>query len=165
LTSPDPLFRSFFMAGFECSTHRNMSRRRLDMIAATHHDMMAYEDYAQLGEHGIRTARDGVRWNLIETSPGQYDWSSVLPMIRAGERAGCQVIWDLCHYGWPDDLDVFSPAFVDRFAPMRRPSRGCTGRRRAARPSSARSTRSPSSPSPAATWSAAPRTPRAAAWT
>ncbi len=116
MTSPDPLFRSFFMAGFECSTHRNMSRRRLDMIAATHHDMMAYEDYAQLGEHGIRTARDGVRWNLIETAPGQYDWSSVLPMIRAGERAGCQVIWDLCHYGWPDDLDVFSPAFVDRFA-------------------------------------------------
>ena len=27
-----------------------------------------------------------------------------------------QVIWDLCHYGWPDDLDVFSPSFVDRFA-------------------------------------------------
>jgi hypothetical protein len=26
------------------------------------------------------------------------------------------VIWDLCHYGWPDDLDIFAPAFVDRFA-------------------------------------------------
>ncbi|HEX8984446.1 MAG TPA: hypothetical protein VF767_03410, partial [Bryobacteraceae bacterium] len=23
---------------------------------------------------------------------------------------------DLCHYGWPDDLDIFSAAFVDRFA-------------------------------------------------
>jgi hypothetical protein len=113
---PNPLFRSFFLAGFECSTHRNMSRRRLDMIAATHHDMMAFEDYSQLGEHGIRTARDGVRWHLVETSPGRYDWSSVLPMLRAAERAGTQVIWDLCHYGWPDDLDVFSPAFVDRFA-------------------------------------------------
>jgi hypothetical protein len=27
-----------------------------------------------------------------------------------------QVIWTLCHYGWPDDLDVFSAAWVDRFA-------------------------------------------------
>jgi hypothetical protein len=26
------------------------------------------------------------------------------------------VIWDLCHYGWPDDLEFFSGAFVDRFA-------------------------------------------------
>ena len=116
MTPYAPLFRSFFLGGFECSTHRNMSRRRLDMIAATRHDTMAYEDYSQLGEHGIRTARDGVRWHLIETSPGQYDWSSILPMMRAAERAGTQVIWDLCHYGWPDDLDVFSPAFVDRFA-------------------------------------------------
>lgn len=116
MTPPSPLFRSFFLAGFECSTHRNMSRRRLDMIAATRHDILAYEDYSQLAEHGIRTARDGVRWHLVETAPGQYDWSSVLPMLRAAERAGCQVIWDLCHYGWPDDLDVFSAAFVDRFA-------------------------------------------------
>jgi beta-glucosidase/6-phospho-beta-glucosidase/beta-galactosidase len=27
-----------------------------------------------------------------------------------------QVIWDLCHYGWPDDLDIWSPAFIERFA-------------------------------------------------
>ncbi len=24
--------------------------------------------------------------------------------------------WDLCHYGWPDHLDVFSAAFVEHFA-------------------------------------------------
>lgn len=111
-----PLFKSFFLGGFECSTHRNMARRRLDMIAATRHDLLALEDYNQLGEHGIRTARDGVRWHLIETSPGHYDWSALLPLLRAAERAGTQVIWDLCHYGWPDDLDVFSAAFPERFA-------------------------------------------------
>lgn len=116
MISREPLFRSFFLAGFECSTHRNMSRRRLDMIAATHHDMLAQEDYAQCAEHGIRSVRDGVRWHLVERFPRHYDWSSVLPMLRAAERTGTQVIWDLCHYGWPDDLDVFSPAFVDRFA-------------------------------------------------
>ncbi|HZA35500.1 MAG TPA: hypothetical protein VE505_11260 [Vicinamibacterales bacterium] len=25
-------------------------------------------------------------------------------------------IWDLCHYGYPDDLDPFRPDFVGRFA-------------------------------------------------
>ncbi|MFC2998980.1 beta-glucosidase [Falsiroseomonas tokyonensis] len=116
MTFPAPLFQSFFLAGFECSSHRNMSRRRLDMIAATRHDLLALEDYSQLAEHGIRSVRDGLRWHLIETSPGHYDWSSLLPMLRAAEAMRTQVMWDLCHYGWPDDLDVFSPAFVDRFA-------------------------------------------------
>ena len=27
-----------------------------------------------------------------------------------------QVIWDLCHYGWPDHLDIWRPQFVDGFA-------------------------------------------------
>jgi beta-glucosidase/6-phospho-beta-glucosidase/beta-galactosidase len=69
-----------------------------------------------LARHGIRTVRDGVRWHLIETSPGRYDWSSFLPMLRAARDTGTQVIWDIAHYGWPDDLDIFGPAFVDRFA-------------------------------------------------
>jgi hypothetical protein len=60
--------------------------------------------------------RDGLRWHLIESSPGRYDWSSFLPMLRAAQGAGVQVIWDLCHYGWPDDIDIWSPEFVDRFA-------------------------------------------------
>jgi len=37
-------------------------------------------------------------------------------MIDAAREEGVQVVWDLCHYGWPDDLDIYSPAFVDRFA-------------------------------------------------
>jgi hypothetical protein len=37
-------------------------------------------------------------------------------MLRAADAAGTRVIWDLCHYGWPDDLDIWSPAFIDRFA-------------------------------------------------
>jgi hypothetical protein len=41
-------------------------------------------------------------------------------MVRAARDAGVQVIWDLCHYGWPDDLDVFRPEFVDRFADFAR---------------------------------------------
>jgi hypothetical protein len=33
-----------------------------------------------------------VRWHLIEPgAPGRYDWSSLLPMLRAAEAAGTQV--------------------------------------------------------------------------
>jgi len=111
------LFQSFFLGGFECSTHRNMAGCRLDLIAATRHDLLAREDYAQLAECGLLSARDGVRWHLVEAgAPGRYDWSSTLPLLHAAEAAGVQVIWDLFHYGWPDGLDIFSAGFVDRLA-------------------------------------------------
>src|ERR671928_46391 len=83
------------------------------LLGATGHDALAERDYRQLAGHGIRAARDGVRWHLVEAgAPGAHDWSSFLPMLRAAEAAGTQVAWDLCHYGWPDGLDVFSAAFV-----------------------------------------------------
>ena len=110
------LFNSFCLGGFECSSHRRIDGTRLDLLAATHHDRLALCDYLQLQEHGIRAVRDGVRWHLIETSPGRYDWSSFLPMLRAAAESGMQVAWDLCHYGWPDGLDIFSEEFVRRFA-------------------------------------------------
>jgi hypothetical protein len=109
------LFRSFWIGGFECSCHINKRKKRLDMMAAVQHDAYAAEDYAMLHSIGIRAARDGVRWHLIERC-GAYDFSSWTPMLEASRREGVQVIWDLCHYGWPDDLDVFSPEFIDRFA-------------------------------------------------
>jgi len=109
------VFQSFLIGGFEGSTHRRRDGRRLDLIAATQHDEHARADYAALARHGVRTVRDGLRWHLIETSPGRYDWSSFLPMLHAARETGTQVIWDLCHWGWPDDIDIWSPAFVDRF--------------------------------------------------
>jgi beta-glucosidase/6-phospho-beta-glucosidase/beta-galactosidase len=111
----DTVFRSFFIAGFECATQRH-STGRLDLIAATEHDRFARQDYERLRACGFQTARDGVRWHLIEKRAGCYDFSSVLPMLRAARETNTQVIWDLCHYGWPDSVDVFSAAFVDRFA-------------------------------------------------
>jgi hypothetical protein len=114
------IFQSFYSGGFECSTQRLRSGRRLDMIAATGHDKHARADYARLRAVGMRTARDGLRWHLIEQIPGQYDFSSVLPLVRAARESGVQVIWDVCHYGWPDDLDVFEPEFVSRLAGLAR---------------------------------------------
>jgi beta-glucosidase/6-phospho-beta-glucosidase/beta-galactosidase len=110
------LFASFLIGGFECSTHRHQHGQRLDLVAATGHDKHAEADYRMLAEHGIRTVRDGLRWHLVERMPGHYDWSSFLPQLRAANYTGIQVIWDICHWGWPDDLDIWSPAFIDRFA-------------------------------------------------
>ena len=118
--APPRLFRSFLQGGWECSSHRLGSGRRLDLIESTGHDAHAEADYAQLGRLGLRTLRDGLRWHRIETRPGRHDFASWRPMLAAAQATGAQVIWDLLHYGWPDDLDIWRPAFVDRFAAFAR---------------------------------------------
>jgi hypothetical protein len=112
----DRLFASFLQGGFEGSCHRRWDGRQLDIIAATRHDTLVAEDYGLIAAAGLRTVRDALRWHLIEQVPGQYDWSSFLPMLRAARAAELQVIWDLCHYGAPEGLDIWSPDFVERFA-------------------------------------------------
>ena len=113
-------FNSFFLGGFESSAHVLPSGKRLDMISATCHDTYAREDYQRLKSVGIKVARDAIRWHLIERRPYTYEWSSVLPMVRAARDTGAQIIWDLCHYGWPDDVDIFRPEFVQRFSAFAR---------------------------------------------
>lgn len=114
------LFQTFFLGGFECSCHRLRSGKRLDLINATGHDRHVRTDYRRLQALGIGTARDAVRWHLVETSPYRYDFSSVLPMLQAARETGVQVIWDLFHYGWPEDVDIFQPQFVNRFCAFAR---------------------------------------------
>jgi beta-glucosidase/6-phospho-beta-glucosidase/beta-galactosidase len=104
------------MAGFESACHITRSGQRLDMIAAIQHDKYAEDDYARLRDLGITTVRDTARWHLIERAGGTFDLSSLESMFAAARRQQVQVIWDLCHYGWPDGLDIHSPAFIDRFA-------------------------------------------------
>lgn len=113
-------FPSFFLGGFECSTHRRHDRKRLDIIDATEHDLWAQQDYRALQSVGMKAARDGVRWHLVEAVAGRYDWSSVLPQIRAARATQTSVIWDLLHYGWPDHLDIFTPRYVRSFAKFAR---------------------------------------------
>jgi beta-glucosidase/6-phospho-beta-glucosidase/beta-galactosidase len=109
------LFDSFFLAGFESACHINRAGLRLNMLQATQHDQQGFADYELLRSFNIRTVRDGVCWPLIERAGG-YDFSSVNPVIEAAEQYNMQVIWTVFHYGYPDDLDIFSPAFVNRFA-------------------------------------------------
>lgn len=110
------LFRSFWMAGFESATHITDCSERLDMLAATQHDQLVDEDYARLRTVGIRTARDTMRWHLIERATGRFDFSSVRPFVEAARRHDVQVIWDLLHYGTPCGVELHDPAFPQRLA-------------------------------------------------
>ena len=110
------LFGHPFLAGFECSTHRRRDGVRLDVTQGAKHDLFAEADYMAARAHGLRTARDGLRWHLIERTPGVYDWTSWTPMVEAARRADVRVIWDLWHYGTPDHTDIWSPGFIQRLA-------------------------------------------------
>ena len=130
-------FDSWFMAGFECSSHRRNDGVRLDLIRATGHDRHVLRDYRLCAEFGFRTVRDGLRWHLIGKTSGKYDWSSWMPMLEAAEEAGVQVIWDLFHYGSPDCIDqgaATSPSAspTSRLQRSRCNSRSANGRRSSA---------------------------------
>src|SRR6476659_6354433 len=109
-------FQSFWMAGFECSCQKRRDGRRLDLAATTGHERWAAADYRRLLSLGIRTVREGIAWHRSVTPSGRLDFSCLLPRVRSARDAGIQVIWDLCHYGWPEGLDLFRPELVTRFA-------------------------------------------------
>jgi hypothetical protein len=113
-----PELKSFVQGGFECSTHKLRNGTRLDLIASTQHDRFAAQDFARLKEIGIQTAREGIRWHLIEPQRGSFDFSSVAPIMDAAQKAEIQVIWDVLHFGWPDYLDIFEPDWVEAFAEL-----------------------------------------------
>jgi hypothetical protein len=56
-----------------------------------------------------------MRWPLVDRN-GRYDFSSVAPFVAASKRHHVEVIWDLFHYGYPSDVDLFSTEFPSRFA-------------------------------------------------
>lgn len=111
-----PLFESFFLGGFECACQRLESGRRLDLLAATRHDVLAAADFARLRALGLSGGRDGVPWVRAERSRGCYDWSWASTLVRAAADQRVRIIWDLMHFGWPDDVDVFSSRFIERFS-------------------------------------------------
>lgn len=116
MTVKNHFFEGFLMGGFECSTHRKRGGKRLDLITATRHEEFAEADYKRLLSIGMKTARDGLRWHLIEQKPFAYDFSCLEKQIQAARKTGIQIIWDFFHYGYPDDLDLFSSEFIERFA-------------------------------------------------
>jgi UDP-galactopyranose mutase len=109
------VFSSFWMAGYEGADHFGDPESPLCMGDVTQHHSQLASDYMLLSEFDIRTVRESVGWRVVD-QPGGYDFSSIEARACCAQARGLQVVWTLCHYGWPSDVDVFSAAFVDRFA-------------------------------------------------
>jgi hypothetical protein len=122
------LFPTFFLAGFECSSFvwRDVGRR--DLSAELQHYEHADQDYAMLGRIEIAVAREGIP-GLWSIKGRQLQFSCLNPFLAAQKRYPILPIWDLCHCGYPDDLDPLSEAFVARFAayPVRQPAMSASG--------------------------------------
>jgi beta-glucosidase/6-phospho-beta-glucosidase/beta-galactosidase len=116
----EALFPSFFMGGFECSTHVDRSHRRQDYVQLMQHDRCVREDYERALTVGLRAVREGPRWYLCErswstTRGGTYDFSSFAPMLEAAQQLGLMQLTCLLHYGLPDGVDPLNPDFAPRF--------------------------------------------------
>jgi beta-glucosidase/6-phospho-beta-glucosidase/beta-galactosidase len=118
LTSTDTPFNSFWWAGYECTDQLNCFGNRVDFLPLTGHLQLLDADYTDLTKFRIGTVREGIRWAHIEKTPYHYDWSTVKTMLDAGQRHGIQQVWDMCHFGFPDDLTPLHPMFARRFAAL-----------------------------------------------
>ena len=115
MTQRSGIFPTFFLSGFECSTFQWKDVGRRDLSAELQHYVHADEDYAMLRPLGIAVAREGIPWPMVDRG-GELDFACIEPFLDAQRRHSILPIWDLCHYGFPDDLDPLSEAFVERFA-------------------------------------------------
>ena len=111
-------FRSFFLGGFECADHINRSGERVNLLEITQHHLRVEEDYQLLIDIGIFSVREGICWSSVEISPGVFDFSEVLNRIKIADRLGVQQIWDMIHFGYPDDLFPTHPKFCERFTQL-----------------------------------------------
>lgn len=112
------LFKSFFMGGYECADHINRSGERVNLLKETEHDLRAAEDYRDLAGLGIHVAREGICWSAVEVAQYVFDFTEVGNRIKHADEAGIQVIWDLCHFGYPDGIYPTHPHFCQRFVAL-----------------------------------------------
>ena len=117
LLSNNP-FQSFWWAGFECTDQLNCFGNRVDFLPLTGHLQELEADYERLKPFNVQTVREGIRWSQVEKTAYTYDWSTVEHMLQVGKRQGIQQVWDLCHFGYPDDLTPLHPMFARRFAAL-----------------------------------------------
>jgi len=112
------VFSSFLMGGYECADHINRSGDRVNLLFDTAHQERVLEDYQLLAATGIKTVREGICWSNVEKEPFVYDFSEVKNRMDAAERCGIQQVWDICHFGFPDDMIPTHPKFPLRFSAL-----------------------------------------------
>ncbi len=107
----ETLFKSFIMAGYECTSARAAGQRRLHLLKATGHRELCSGDYNLIKQLGIQTVREGFNWSRIERAKGLYDFSFYTPILECGRTQQIQQIWDLTHFDYPDFYNPFDPQF------------------------------------------------------
>lgn len=111
-------FQSVLLGGFECADQINKFGNRVNLHRDSQHSMRVYEDYEALKSLGIETVREGICWSDVEYITGCYDFSDVLKRMNAAKELGIQQIWDLLHFGFPEDLYPTHPHFQQRFVDL-----------------------------------------------
>ncbi|WP_312112492.1 hypothetical protein, partial [Pantoea septica] len=100
-------FSSFWQAGYEGADHINTAGQRLVMDALTDHQTQFRSDYLALQHFGIRTVRESIGWRQAEEDP-ERTFATLRGKMQAAQELGIQINWTFCHYGWPEDVDLFS---------------------------------------------------------
>ncbi len=108
------LFDSFWMGGYECSDQLNCFGDRVNLLESSGHLHLLDEDYKNLAMFNIKTVREGIRWSRVDKVPFTYDWTDVLYLFEAAKKHNIQQVWDVCHFGFPDDLTPLHPHFSKR---------------------------------------------------
>jgi beta-glucosidase/6-phospho-beta-glucosidase/beta-galactosidase len=111
-----PAFKSYIMAGFECTSALVSQNERLDMLTISDHRYRCVSDYRLIKELGITTVREGFSWAQIDQGNGRYDFSGYENMLQTGSEMEIQQIWDLNHFDYPTYLDPFTDEFISAFA-------------------------------------------------
>jgi beta-glucosidase/6-phospho-beta-glucosidase/beta-galactosidase len=111
-------FKSYVLGGFECADQINARGNRINLLLETQHDTRVDEDYRELRELGILTVREGICWSLVEPRTGFYDFTEVLCRIQSAQKYGIEQIWDIIHFGYPDDMYPTHPNFTARFVAL-----------------------------------------------
>lgn len=109
-----PMLRSFWMAGFDGTDHLDGLRTSREMPDAAAYRRRVEADYRGVRDAGILCVRESISWRSADHGEG-FDFASAIQRAQCAQAAGLQVVWTLCHAGWPEDLDFVAPAFVDRF--------------------------------------------------
>ncbi|TGP95501.1 MULTISPECIES: family 1 glycosylhydrolase [unclassified Mesorhizobium] len=101
--------------GVECS-HVRVGPIVRDQLSETGH-LHRTEDLELIAALGIRTLRYPVLWELVERTPGSYDWSWTDARLRRLRELGIEPVAGLLHHGsGPPWLDILDPDFPGSFA-------------------------------------------------
>ena len=101
-----------WMTGFECSSFPQVG---MDELELTQHDRFWGSDLVRAREAGCRVVRYGIRWNVVNPRPHQWDWSSVDGPMELMRHLEIEPIVDLFHFGVPEWLGtgVLTSIFPD----------------------------------------------------